>query len=832
MHKRKKTKKPNKAVLVFLIVLLVLAGAGAILLVMKRQAPVQSSPSAAIPAEAGPSETSILQVADDPKATPVPDPDAGAVLISEVMGKNRASLRSVDGNFYDWIELKNTADHSVSLAGWRLSDKGMRDGFVFPDVSIPAGGYLLVFASGKEQRSPEELHAGFSLSAGETLILSTAAGNLSSQLVCPENKADISLALTENGTYAECRYPSPGLDNTIESYLSLQEQFSVAGPLVINEVSTSNRSLLYSRERDEYPDWIELKNISSAPVELSRYYLTDRYDELRQFQLPAGTLAPGAVILVLGFEQGATSYSGNTIVSSFRLDGENDRLFISDGSALSDYASIKDIPNGGSFGRMRGENGFFYFTTPSPGAENENGVRYVCAKPETDIPDGLYEGIDSLQVTLSGAGTIYYTTDGSLPTHESTRYSGPLTLESTCVIRAICSDGAGIDSRPMTASFFLNEGHTLPVLSVVADDAKELERIYRQGIKGLELAGAIEFFEDGESFSIDCGVKMAGRASLGRPKKNLSFRFRGAYGESRLDYDLFDGGIASFSALTLRSGHDSDKGVIRNEISEDLCLACTDIVAAQRSKWVVMYMNGQYCGVYALKDKVNRQFIADLEGIPKETVEIEEDPTILSTEFYKTVIFYCVNNDMTVPANYEHLCSLLDIESFIDWIIVEQYTGNFDILYGNTAFYRSPELDGNRWKAIFFDLDAAFRYDYYNFRNFFNIDYQLNYYAQMLRALLLNPEFRDRYVTRVAEMLDGPLSNEAVVQRMEDMYSLIDEEMKRDCVRWEISYQNYLNCRNELINMITASDYEKHSMETVAQWTSLTDEERIAYFGK
>ena len=67
---------------------------------------------------------------------------------------------------------------------------------------------------------------------------------------------------------------------------------------------------------------------------------------------------------------------------------------------------------------------------------------------------------------------------------------------------------------------------------------------------------------------------------------------------------------------------------------------------------------------------------------------------------------------------------------------------------------------------------------------------------------------------------------------MEDMYALIDEEMKRDCVRWEISYPNYLKCRDELINMITSSDYEKHSMETVAQWTSLTDEERIAYFGR
>ena len=829
MHKKKQKKKT--ILLPLLIILLLLAAAAAVVLILRR--PDSPSPAASeTPVSAAPQNGTILQVGDPKKEEPLPDLDAGSVIISELMVRNKATLRSADGGFPDWVELKNISDREISLEDWTLSDGSRKDGSVLPGRTLSPGEYLLIFASGKTEHNGSELHTSFSISAGETLTLFSPMGNISSQVTCPDSGDDISYMLTGTGSFRESLYPTPGLDNTVAAYASLQEALSVKGPLVISEAATGNRSLLYSREYQDYPDWIEIKNTSSAPVELSSYYLSDRSSELRQFRLPAGTLASGASILILGFENGVTAWNGNSIVSSFRLDSENDQLFLSDGEEIFDYVPLKDIPYGGSFGRMTGENGFFYFTEPTPGAENKNGKRYLCARPEADLEDGAYEDVDSLTVTLSADGDIFYTTDGSLPTKESTPYTGPVTIRSTCVLRAICSDGIGLDSRPMTATYLLNEGHTLPVLSVVADDAKELERIYRQGIKGIELPGALEYFDGDEVFRIDCGVKMAGRASLGRAKKNLTFKFRGAYGQSRLDFDLFGGGICSFSSLTLRSGHDSDKAVIRNEISEDLCLACTDIVAAQRSKWVVMYMNGQYCGVYALKEKINRQFIADREGISKESVEIEEDPTILSTEFYNTVIYYCVNHDMTDPACYGHLCELLDIDSFIDWIIVEQYTGNFDILYGNTAFYRSEELDGNRWKAIFFDLDAAFRYDYYNFRNFFNIDFQLNYYAQMLQKLLLNSEFRDKYVSRVAELLDGPLSNENVVEMMQAMYDLIDEEMKRDCVRWNISYQNYQNCARELMTLITASDYETHSRETVAQWTYLTDEERIAYFGK
>ena len=107
------------------------------------------------------------------------DPDAPAepVVISEFLASNRAGLRDEDGDSSDWIELHNEGEISVGLAGWSLSDEPGKSGkWIFPNVTIESGGYLLVFASGKDRRDPAgQLHTNFSLSSeGEFLAVFNA----------------------------------------------------------------------------------------------------------------------------------------------------------------------------------------------------------------------------------------------------------------------------------------------------------------------------------------------------------------------------------------------------------------------------------------------------------------------------------------------------------------------------------------------------------------------------------------------------------------------------------------------------------------------------------
>ena len=97
-----------------------------------------------------------------------------AIRINELMASNSETLEDQNGESSDWIELYNTSDSAVNLKGLCLSDgKKTLEKFVFPDVILPAHGYLVVFASGEEDVTGEEIHVGFKLSAdGERVVLS------------------------------------------------------------------------------------------------------------------------------------------------------------------------------------------------------------------------------------------------------------------------------------------------------------------------------------------------------------------------------------------------------------------------------------------------------------------------------------------------------------------------------------------------------------------------------------------------------------------------------------------------------------------------------------
>lgn len=91
-----------------------------------------------------------------------------APLITEFMADNTSTLSDEDGAFSDWIEIHNPDATSVSLAGWSLTDNAANlTKWIFPPVTIDPGGFLIVFASGKNKQIPgSELHTNFSLSAG------------------------------------------------------------------------------------------------------------------------------------------------------------------------------------------------------------------------------------------------------------------------------------------------------------------------------------------------------------------------------------------------------------------------------------------------------------------------------------------------------------------------------------------------------------------------------------------------------------------------------------------------------------------------------------------
>ena len=770
-----------------------------------------------------------------PMATPAPtlSPEErsrglGQVVISEFMEKNRAVLRDEDGDFSDWIELYNQSGEAVSLAGWTISDKESKLGWPLPELMLEPGQRLLLFASGKD-RQGEQLHTDFALSGEEGVYLRNEHGTLLSSALCGDCEADVAMALQADGSYEPSLCPTPGYENSKAGYGAFQESLSSESPLVINEVVVFNRSTL--PQKDAYYDWVELKNVSSQPLLLSDYCLSDDQDDPVQFRLPEQELQPGELWVVFCTKEQPALPSA--VSTGFGLDDGNEQLYLSDNQGqLLDFVSLRDIPYNASYGRQAGEPGWFYFASASPGEDNTGGCRTVAEKPVSLTKDGVYNGVEGVTVELSATGSIRYTTDGSAPTADSLEYTGPIFVDRTTVIRAVNLEEGALPSRTLSLSFILNENHSLPVLSLLTDSPWAFDMMYNGRQKGIELPASLSLYDGGEGFTMGCGVSMNGETSLVLPKKNMAVRFRDAYGQATLNYDIYGGGVTEFTNLLLRSGQDFPRAIIRNELCQELCAQATDRVVNQRSEYCVLYINGVYSGIYSLKEKTNEQLYASLAGVSRDSVTVMEANVPLDSEFYQEVVAFCQFNDMSLPENYQHFCDMFDVDSLIDWLILEGYCANTDVSSGNVRYCRSTENDG-KWRLMFYDLDATFSDVGSVYMNL------MSEYAQQNRQvsffivpLMANEEFQDRFLTRAAELMGSVLTVENVFTQMDRLCAIVRPEVERDYGRFNRTEEDWDFALEEIRQLLVNHDWQKLNIDNLCGLFDLDESQREHYFGE
>lgn len=140
------------------------------------------------------------------------------VYINEFQASNQSTIADEDGDFEDWIELFNAGTEAVNLSGFGLTDDPSRPyRWIFPPVSIAPGGFLLVWASGKDRRLAfGELHTNFSIAAaGEPLQLTAPDGSVADFIPETAVPADFSYGRFPDGASSFFFYdePSPAAAN-------------------------------------------------------------------------------------------------------------------------------------------------------------------------------------------------------------------------------------------------------------------------------------------------------------------------------------------------------------------------------------------------------------------------------------------------------------------------------------------------------------------------------------------------------------------------------------------------------------------------------------------
>ncbi|MBR1456585.1 MAG: CotH kinase family protein [Oscillospiraceae bacterium] len=256
----------------------------------------------------------------------------------------------------------------------------------------------------------------------------------------------------------------------------------------------------------------------------------------------------------------------------------------------------------------------------------------------------------------------------------------------------------------------------------------------------------------------------------------------------------------------------------------------SDRVLTQHSKFCIVYVNGAYYGIYCMKENVSEKLYAAWAGVDRSSVETAV-PHDGEPESYAEMYSFIKSSDMADPENYRRACEMLDIDSFIDWVIVEGVSANMD-LFRNVKFFRSTETDG-RYQMVLFDLDGAMKEIAPWACVFFNktdIGYGNTNASNILDSLLRNTDFRAAFLRRYGEVYKTVLSNERILERVDCYESLLRPEIERDRARWSYGTWQWEYAVSELRLKITAKDWENECLRCLDAYISLTDAERAAYF--
>ncbi len=756
------------------------------------------------------------------------------VYINEFLTSGRTSIPDMDGDLSDWIEIVNSGDSPIDLAGYWLSDKDYNPyKWKFPSVILAPGEYLVVFASGKHRTDPgaRSLHTNFKLNdTNDTLIFSTHEGSIIDEIKIRNMITNVSFGRDQEDRerWLYYPYPTPGQENHTQGFEELSgKELKTSYPLVINEAMAMNTQTI-ADDYGEYSDWLEIYNAGDTPVDLEGFGLSDKSQEPFRWTFPAVTIEPEEYLLVFASGKDEVSKKGVLHTNfSLRASGEEVILSAPTGERIDELAMGLLSP-GISVGRHpQGEPGRFFFVAPSPGAPNAEDVFQAYApEPAFSQHGGFYDA--PLLVTLAPAlpqsgAAIRFTIDGQEPTETSDLYKGAIPVDKTTVVRAKTFADGMLPSRTVNHTYLIQEETELAVISIFMDP-KDLwdprVGIYVKGYnaspdfpyvganfwKDWEKPVHIQLFEpDGKmGFGMDAGIKIGGQYSRAMPQKIFNVFARNQYGYSVMEYPFFpDKPLTTYKALTLRtSGQDATLSKMRDAMQTSLLEDTTLDYQAYRP--VAVYLNGQYWGLYNIRERINKYFIAYNHDVDPEKVDLlQANRTVRAGNavHYVALREFVSKNDMRVAKNYDYVASQLDIENFMDYWIAQIYFANTDS--ANIRFWRE-RAEGAKWRWIPYDTDWGFFSLHHNtlasVTNPEGTGVARRLSTVMLVNLLKNESFKSEFMQRFAYHMNNTFTPERVLGVIDRMEAEIESEMPRHLQRWGGSMASWRNQVQRLRN--------------------------------
>ena len=394
----------------------------------------------------------------------------------------------------------------------------------------------------------------------------------------------------------------------------------------------------------------------------------------------------------------------------------------------------------------------------------------------------------------------------------------------------------GASSPVVTHTYFVSPDiagrYSLPIVSLVVDPRDFFNKdtgIYVTG----ESAGV--FAEDGENYAFwpanyhergydwerpvfleyfdadgnlllsqNAGVRIHGGASRSNGQKSLRLYADLKYdSSSSFDLALFPGlydvtgetVIDSFDTFILRTGGtDSYSSFMRDVLIQRLVEHTA--LDTQAIKPVIVFLNGEYWGIYYFYERFNEDYFQNHYGIDQSNLIVLENEGNSAIgvsgdqDLFQDLLDYVKTHDVNEASVYSEIQARMDIDNFIDYQITEIFIAQKDWPENNIKYWRTRTTNDEanalygwdgRWRWMLFDTDHGFIDPE---RNWIEYATREDIPNDLFNALIENSAFRDLFLNRFADHLNTSFRTERVVQEIDNIVAILEPEMQEHIDRW------------------------------------------------
>ncbi len=475
--------------------------------------------------------------------------------------------------------------------------------------------------------------------------------------------------------------------------------------------------------------------------------------------------------------------------------------------------------------------------------------------------DGSNPATSSTAVAYSGPVTVedrsykenFYANYGENETNQSisrgTGYQKPnFQLDKATVVRAVAKSKDGKCSTVTSHTYFVTTGNlsqykNTTVISIVTDPENLFDPdkgIYVTGNKYIQWKNSSEYdsqkspwdtdnvtnyfskgkewerpadisvFENGSlSWEMGMGIRIKGASTRNSAQKSFNIFARSEYGASKIEdailpdnYSIDGELIDKYDALSIRSIGDEVR--LRDGFAQRL-LKNRTALTTQNMKPCVVFLNGEYWGLYEITEKLSDYFIESNYNIDKNDVtmiksgELEEGSQEEYERFFEFAESYA-KKDLKNSANYKAVCDFIDIDSMIEHYAAGLYLGTYDWPNYNYGIWKTTgeQIEGNpysdgKWKFISYDFDYTMGATYENFGGVEGYNY--NSFQHMMKnskyaptnlfiKLLENDEFKAKFATVYCDYANEVFSMENVNSMIEHYRTNYTDLLANTQLRW------------------------------------------------